>query len=81
MNAWAFATFGWDKRAAVRGRPRVSEASLLLLAFFGGAAGAWLGVYAFRHKTMKLGFRIGLLIATLGCLGLVGGILRYLLQR
>ncbi len=68
VNLAAFAAFGWDKRRAVRGGRRVSEAALCWLAFFGGAAGAWLATRAFRHKTVKTSFRLKLLLATLGCL-------------
>ncbi len=58
MSVITFITYGVDKRKAVKGRWRVSEARLLLLAFFGGAAGALLGMLAFHHKTRKWKFRI-----------------------
>ncbi len=52
----AFLMFGWDKAAARRGARRVPEARLLLVGAAGGAAGALLGMIAFRHKTRKLRF-------------------------
>lgn len=56
MNFLAFAAFGLDKFYAENGRRRISEASLLHLAFLGGIAGAYAGRAAFRHKTKKQSF-------------------------
>ena len=47
----AFICYGADKRKARKGRFRISEAALLILGAIGGAAGALLGMRAFRHKT------------------------------
>jgi uncharacterized membrane protein YsdA (DUF1294 family) len=71
INVVAFLTFGWDKWAARRDARRVPEARLLLLAALMGAAGAWLGVKVFRHKTVKTSFRIRLVLATLVNLAIV----------
>jgi uncharacterized membrane protein YsdA (DUF1294 family) len=46
-----------DKRAAVTGRWRVSENTLLLLGFLGGWPGAIIAQQALRHKTRKVSFR------------------------
>lgn len=54
-----FLTMGADKRRAIQGRRRVPEARLFLLALLGGAAGGWLGMYTFRHKTKHRKFIIG----------------------
>ena len=51
INIVAFAAYGIDKRKAQKGRWRISESTLLLLAFFGGALGALLGMRVFHHKT------------------------------
>lgn len=70
----AFFAFGWDKRCAVRGKWRVRERTLLALAAAGGAAGALLGMYVFRHKIRKNKFRFGvpaLLILQAGILCLL----------
>lgn len=53
MNFAAFAAFGIDKAKAETQAWRISEASLLQLAFFGGIAGAYAGRALFRHKTRK----------------------------
>lgn len=54
----AFVLYGVDKRRAVRDKPRVSERTLHLLAALGGWPGAHLARRVFRHKTLKLSFRI-----------------------
>ena len=51
VNAVTFAVYGADKRRARKERRRVPEKTLFLLAVIGGSAGAWAGMYAFRHKT------------------------------
>ena len=64
FNALVFLVYGFDKWRARRGGRRVPEAWLLLLAFAGGAAGAWLGVLLWRHKTRKPMFLFVLWLAT-----------------
>ena len=61
INSIAFATFWIDKRAAIHGERRVRESTLLLMALFGGSAGALVARQVFRHKTRKQPFA-GLLI-------------------
>lgn len=58
INLIAFAFYGADKAKAKRAAWRIPEAVLIGLAFLGGAAGAWLGMLVFRHKTKHLKFRI-----------------------
>ena len=47
----AFVMYGADKANAKAGAWRISEKVLLLTGFFGGAAGALLAMFLFRHKT------------------------------
>ena len=54
----AFIAYGLDKRAALRGRWRVPEASLHLIELLGGFPGALLGQHAFRHKRRKARYMI-----------------------
>jgi uncharacterized membrane protein YsdA (DUF1294 family) len=54
----AFATYGIDKAAAVRGCRRIPESFLHLLGVAGGWPGALAGRHVFRHKTRKVSFRI-----------------------
>ncbi|WDA42857.1 DUF1294 domain-containing protein [Erythrobacter sp. BLCC-B19] len=56
MNFLAFAAFGIDKARAEAGAWRISEGTLLRLAFFGGTPGAYAGRALFRHKTRKQPF-------------------------
>lgn len=65
-----FLTMGADKRRAIQGRRRVPEARLFLLALLGGAAGGWLGMYTFRHKTKHRKFIIGFPLIAVVQLGL-----------
>ncbi len=65
LNLLAFLAWGLDKRAAIRGRRRVPESRLILLALAGGAIGAWAGVLLFRHKTAKRSFQLRLVPASL----------------
>ena len=56
-NAAAFAAFFIDKRRAENDGRRISEKTLLALAFYGGSLGALIGQQALRHKTSKQPFR------------------------
>lgn len=60
INALAFIIYGIDKLKARKGRWRISEATLLLLAIVGGSIGSWLGMKVWHHKTMHLKFKYGL---------------------
>ena len=58
VNIVAFAAYGIDKRKAQKGKWRIPESTLLLLALFGGAIGALLGMRMFHHKTKHRKFKI-----------------------
>lgn len=59
LNIATFAIYGLDKYKAKKRQWRISERNLLLLAFVGGAVGAYLGMKTFRHKTLHPQFRYG----------------------
>ena len=59
VNLAAFVLYGIDKRRARKDRWRVPEATLILIAVFGGSIGALAGMYLFRHKTRKKKFSVG----------------------
>lgn len=65
INIIGFVLMGIDKQRAIRGAWRISEASLFLTAFLGGALGCTLGMQRFRHKTKHWYFRYGLPAITL----------------
>lgn len=60
INITAFIMMGRDKRKAKKNEWRTSENMLFFVAAMGGAIGAWMGMYAFRHKTNKYKFKIGM---------------------
>ena len=81
MNLVTFIVYAYDKRIARqnRGKRRVPERTLLLLAFFGGFLGAALGMSVCRHKTKHTRFRILVPLAVvLWVIGL-GALVLYLL--
>lgn len=57
-NLFTFLVMGLDKRKAIKGRRRISESSLLALAFLLGAPGVLAAMLVFRHKTKKALFLI-----------------------
>ncbi len=59
INIATFLTYGIDKWKSRRDRWRISESTLLLLAFIGGSIGAWLGMKVWHHKTLHKKFKYG----------------------
>jgi uncharacterized membrane protein YsdA (DUF1294 family) len=53
INFLALALMWWDKRKARNEGWRVSETTLFVLGFVGGAIGLISGMYVYRHKTRK----------------------------
>ena len=64
MSVVLLGMMGADKRRARLGLRRISERRLLLWALFGGAAGGWIGMRLFRHKTKHRLFSAGLPLMT-----------------
>ncbi|OQY04109.1 MAG: hypothetical protein B6I25_07350 [Planctomycetales bacterium 4572_13] len=58
INLTTFVSYGSDKRRAVKGRSRIPESMLHLLALAGGSPAAFGAQITFRHKTKKRTFRI-----------------------
>lgn len=59
VNVLLCILMGTDKLLAKLQKRRISERTLFLLAFLGGALGGTLGMYSFRHKTLHKSFAIG----------------------
>jgi uncharacterized membrane protein YsdA (DUF1294 family) len=57
INLLSFLSYGWDKYAALRGRWRTPERTLLVLSFLGGP-GAIAAIYFFKHKNRKTRYLI-----------------------
>ena len=51
---------GIDKWKAKKNKWRIPEDTLFLFTFLGGGIGTIAGMYAFRHKTKKVKFTIGM---------------------
>lgn len=60
INLITFLVFGIDKYKAIKRRYRISEKMLFMLSIIGGAIGAFLGMFFFRHKTRKWYFKFGI---------------------
>jgi uncharacterized membrane protein YsdA (DUF1294 family) len=60
INLDGFALMASDKSRARRGKRRIPEATLFLVAVLGGSLGIIIGMYAFRHKTQHDSFTIGI---------------------
>lgn len=59
LNILGFASMGLDKWRAIHREWRIPEATLFVIAIFGGAFGGTVGMYLFRHKTKHWYFRYG----------------------
>ena len=60
VNIATFFLYGIDKYKARKGRWRISEATLLMMAVIGGSIGAWAGMRLWHHKTMHKKFKYGI---------------------
>ena len=60
LNFVAMLVYGIDKFKATKGKWRIPESILLLLAVLGGSIGAWLGMRVWRHKTQHKKFKYGI---------------------
>lgn len=60
VNVITFMVYGIDKLKARKGKWRIYEYTLLLLAVAGGSLGAWCGMKVWHHKTMHKKFKYGI---------------------
>ena len=79
LNGIAFVLFGIDKLKARKGRWRIPERSLLVVALLGGSIGAWLGIKVWHHKTLHKKFSIGVPLIICLQIGILVGAYLYLL--
>ena len=77
VNVITFVVYGIDKLKAKKGKCRVSETTLLLLAIVGGSVGAWCGVKVWHHKTMYAKFKYGIPLI----MAMQAGLLVYLMTK
>ncbi len=81
FNAFVFSIYFLDKQAARHHRRRISEKTLLMLAFVGGSLGAVCAQRLLRHKTQKEPFRSilrAIFVFHVGAALLLSGVLGYL---
>ncbi len=81
LNLVTWASYRWDKHQAGRsGARRISERTLLVLAWLGGWLGALIAVYSHRHrhKARKIRFLIPLWGATFTWLAVLALVARRL---
>ena len=60
LNFVTMLVYGIDKFKAKKGKWRIPESTLLLLAVLGGSIGAWLGMRVWRHKTQHKKLNYGI---------------------
>ncbi|MBO5183052.1 MAG: DUF1294 domain-containing protein [Bacilli bacterium] len=58
INIITLITYKIDKQKSKENKRRISEKTLITLAFIGGALGAHIGMYTFHHKTKKIKFKL-----------------------
>ena len=72
INIIGFLIMYIDKQKAKKGKWRIPEKTIYIITVLGGGIGTISGMYAFRHKTQKLHFTIGLpTITILEILGVI----------
>lgn len=71
INILTFIVYGIDKLKAKKGKCRIPESTLLLLAIIGGSIGAWLGMKVWHHKTMHKKFKYGIPLTIILQLGVL----------
>ena len=70
INVITFVVYGIDKLKAKKGKWRIPEATLLLLAIVGGSMGAWCGMKVWHHKTLHRKFKYGIPLILIVQIGL-----------
>lgn len=60
INLTSFFAMFLDKQKARRGKWRIPEKTLFLLAIIGGSLGTTLGMHTFHHKTKHWYFKFGM---------------------
>jgi len=65
MSLVCYAVYAADKKAARRGRGRISEKVLLMLGLLGGWPGGLVAQRTLRHKTMKGSFQVAFWITAI----------------
>ena len=60
INLLGFFAMGLDKHKAKKGKWRIPEKTLFLVALLGGSLGTTIGMHVFHHKTKPWYFKFGM---------------------
>ena len=60
INLFGFFAMGLDKHKAKKGKWRIPEKTLFLVALLGGSLGTTIGMHVFHHKTKHWYFKFGM---------------------
>lgn len=60
MNILGYMSMWADKKKAIKGKYRIPEKTLFLIAILGGSVGSIAGMNKFRHKTKHWYFKYGM---------------------
>lgn len=77
MNLLGYLSMWSDKRRAIKGKYRISEKTLFMIAIFGGSIGSIIGMNHCRHKTKHWYFKYGMPAILIVQIILVGLIVYY----
>ena len=80
INVITFLTYGIDKFKAKKGKWRIPESTLLLLAIIGGSIGAWFSIKVWHHKTLHKKFKYGIPLIVIAQIAIVVYIFRENIQ-
>ncbi len=78
INVVALYLYGSDKKRAIDEKYRIPEKVLLGVAAIGGALGAFVGMYLFRHKINKNYFKLLVPIALIAHIFLLSYLMKIL---
>ena len=77
INIIGFLMMYIDKNKAKKGKYRISEKALFIIALLLGGIGVYIGMYKFRHKTKHTSFTVGIPI----CIIINGFSLYYIIAK
>ena len=77
MNFIGYISMWSDKKRAIKGKYRISEKTLFIIALLGGSIGSILGMNQFRHKTKHWYFKYGMPLILMIQVILLGCIIKY----
>ena len=77
MNILGYLSMWSDKRRAIKGKYRISEKALFIIAILGGSLGSILGMQKFRHKTKHWYFKYGMPFILIVQIVIVGVVYNY----